>query len=675
MKFPAAAENNKFFTVTTIAVIVALLAAIIEALYAPLTKLVSADAGILMSVSLIFFGGGCGSLLVLLFGRKSKAIFDPARHLRKKDAGKIIGIILLSTIAISLELMGFQQETATTSSILQNIITVATVIFAAFLLKEKISKRLGIGVALIVLGSLALAVTNMDTLSFSTGSALIIAGCLLFGIIYTMMKILSERNPIESIIIRGFGVGILALILALITGESLPSLPHAIGLMAVGFLSCGLSPMLLMYAQRYLGAAKAGAIYGVYPLIGVLFSIPLLGEAPTAAFLAALILFIPGMYFVITKNSSAPAAKTEDADDPNEGDTSFLASIKEFRKNELKNHVTSFGLLVISLFFIMTALDAFIPGTVATADYGVFSSFYLPGAILGLFILFCGVILLVLGKRVMAAVTFILMAPQMISTAVAGELILLNVLSGCIAIVFAFILLTSKDPQKYAFSIVNLLFGVASIVSIFDNAFFGLLLAAASVFIIWLSIVCGTGRLQYSVSKYLARDGDMTFRRCGSVIGYLLLAKTLILVLVIEYNDPSFFGVPDALGMVGVIHVCMLILLGLLLLIIGKRRVTSTFFVGAALALALSMIVPTAFGYIPAILLLVLGIQNVLRRDPRIMPSFMLIGGAFSTMLLCNVVDFPEVKTAMLILTAMCTVIALYLSVAVFSEKPKLPLF
>ena len=87
------------------------------------------------------------------------------------------------------------------------------------------------------------------------------------------------------------------------------------------------------------------------------------------------------------------------------------------------------------------------------------------------------------------------------------------------------------------------------------------------------------------------------------------------------------------------------------------------------------MIVPTAFGYIPAILLLVLGIQNVLRRDPRIMPSFMLIGGAFSTMLLCNVVDFPEVKTAMLILTAMCTVIALYLSFAVFSEKPKLPLF
>ncbi|HJJ33402.1 MAG TPA: DMT family transporter [Methanocorpusculum sp.] len=280
MNFPAAGKHNSILSFTAIGVIAAILASVAEALYTPLTKLISADAGLMMSVSFIFFGSAFGMLIVLLFGRKSKAVFDPKRHLRKKDAGILLGITLVSMVVFTAEIIGIQLESAATSSILQNIGTVATVLFAALFLKKKIPKRLGVGVALIVLGSLALAVTNPNTLSFSTGSLLIIGACLLTGVLYILMKLLSERNPIEIAIIPGLIIGAAALIIAFCMGESLPSLPHAVGLMVTGFIVCGLAPFFLMYAQRHLGAAKAGAIYGIYPLLGLFLQSRFLERSP-----------------------------------------------------------------------------------------------------------------------------------------------------------------------------------------------------------------------------------------------------------------------------------------------------------------------------------------------------------------------------------------------------------
>ena len=668
----ASAKHSMVPSLATIGIITAILASIAEALYTPLTKLISADAGLMMSVSFLFFGSAFGMLIVLLFGRKSKVIYDPNRHLRKKDTGILIGIILLSMLTFVLQIIGFQYEPATTSSILQNTGTVAVVIFAALFLKEKISKRLGIGVALIVLGSIALAVTNPTSLSFSTGSLFILAGCVLGGGLSILTKLLSNRNPIEITIIRGFVIGVITLTIAFLMGETLPSIPHILGLMATGFISCGLAPLFLIYAQRHLGAAKAGAIYGIYPLLGVLLAIPILGEVPSAALLAALILFIPGMYFVITKNTNTEAAKAEDANDPNEGDVQFLMSIKDIRKNEIRNHVTSFGFLIVALFFVMMMIAAFNPGAAVNPEL---TSIYLPGALFGIFLLFCGIVLLILGKRVMAAVTFILMSSQMLSIAVLADIAMLDILSCIIYFIFALILMTSKDKQKYAFAIINLLLGITSIARIFDNQIFWIIMALSAVFLIWLSIACGTGKLRYSISKYLTANGDVTFRRCGSVIGYLLLAKTLIILFIYEFNDPTFTAIVDSAYALGIIHICLLVLVGLLLIFIGKRRGTSIFFIGVGLSLALILLSPAIFGYLPVILLLVLGIQNVLRKDPRILPSFLLIGYAFATMLFCNLAEFPEVKTAMLLLTLMCTVIAVYLSFAVFAEKPKLPLF
>ena len=142
MNLLSAAKNNKLISITVFGVIAALLGATAEALYTPLGKFFVEDTEALMSLAFIFLGAGAGMLLVLLLGRKSIVIYDPKRRLQKKDTWKLIGIILLTALANLLLLTGIQQEAAATASILRNVTTVATVLFAAFLLiRSAVRKR------------------------------------------------------------------------------------------------------------------------------------------------------------------------------------------------------------------------------------------------------------------------------------------------------------------------------------------------------------------------------------------------------------------------------------------------------------------------------------------------------------------------------------------------------
>ena len=620
------------------------------------------------------FGVGVGMLVFLFFGRKSKTVFDPKRHLRKNDIWKVVLLILLSLTANVLIILGLQQETAAAGSILQNVSTIATVVFAALFLHEKIPKRLGVGGVLIILGSLALSITNAAVLSFSTGSLLIIAGNVTMGASYVVTKLLADRNPIENVLCRGFGVAVITFVIASCLGESLPSLPTALGLMAVGFLTSGFSTMLLQYGQRSLGAAKAGVIYGLAPLLGVFFAIPILGEIPGAAFIAALILFIPGMYFVITKNSGKTAAEAKQRDEPKREDAEYLPYISEEKKTGMKNQLTSFGLLLIAMFFVTMVLDIVDQGASDAPD--VFSAgLFIPGLTLSICLFLIGIILLILGKRVLTAVTFILMVPQMLSFVILGDIPVMAVLSGSFSIIFALILLTSKSPQKYAFAAMNALLGAAFISNLFSSIMYSIIVSIASVFLIWLAFVCGTGKLRRSISKHLTEDGDITFSRWGAVIGFLLLAKNMTTTFIYYYVSDSSIYALDSMLFLGIIYTSIIAFVGAALIFIGKRRMTAVFFFGEAIILSLELLSDGMFIYLPVIFSLIFAVLIIVRGRSLILPTLLLISDAFTTLLYMQLDAFPEVQTAMLLLSLTCAAIALYLSFAVVSEKPKLPVF
>ena len=70
-------------------------------------------------------------------------------------------------------------------------------------------------------------------------------------------------------------------------------------------MSYGISVSVYIYAQRFLGAARAGAYYSEAPFFGVVFSLLILNERPDIKFYIALLIMLTASILVIldTKNS------------------------------------------------------------------------------------------------------------------------------------------------------------------------------------------------------------------------------------------------------------------------------------------------------------------------------------------------------------------------------------
>ena len=76
---------------------------------------------------------------------------------------------------------------------------------------------------------------------------------------------LSKKDSLEIVVIKGFGSGTGAMAITLAVGERLPDLKHVVRVLLLGLASYGLSIFFYICAQRELGAAKTSACYAVSP--------------------------------------------------------------------------------------------------------------------------------------------------------------------------------------------------------------------------------------------------------------------------------------------------------------------------------------------------------------------------------------------------------------------------
>ena len=310
----------------------------------------------------------------------------------------------------------------------------------------------------------------------------------------------------------------------------------------------------------------------------------------------------------------------------------------------------------------------------AAADF-LSAGRFIPGLILGILTFIVGTILLILGKRVLTAVTFILAVPPIFSFVFTGNIPILTATAGIFAGIFALVLLTSKDPNKYAFAAVNGLIGAVFTSHLFNSTVCSIIIGIAAAVLIWLSFSCGTGKLHHSLSKHLTEDSEMTFGQCGAIIGFLLMAKSATTAVVYGYlSDPSFYNLDSVLSL-GVIYACITAFVAVMLLFIGKRQMTAVYFFGSAVVVVLDLFCEGAFEYLPVIFPLVFAVMIISRGRTLILPTAFMIGDTFATLLYTQLEAFPEVQTAMLLLRIMSVVIVTYLSFAIISEKPKLPVF
>lgn len=300
-------DNKKLFAKkiysknkTTAAVLLALLAAALYGISSPVSKLLLEKIPPTLMAALLYLGAGFGMLIVNV----SKVITRKERveaKITKNELPYIIGMIVLDIAAPVFLMFGLKMTTAENASLLNNFEIVATSLIALFIFKEAIGRRMWIAIFLITLSSMILSVRDLSSISFSYGSLFVIAACLCWGLENNCTRMLSLKDPMQIVVVKGFGSGIGSLLISLVIKEYATDAVYTLLALLLGFVAYGLSIFFYIKAQRELGAARTSAYYAAAPFIGVLISWAMFQENITWPFVIALFLMLIGSYFAISE--------------------------------------------------------------------------------------------------------------------------------------------------------------------------------------------------------------------------------------------------------------------------------------------------------------------------------------------------------------------------------------
>ncbi|MDR1639252.1 MAG: EamA family transporter [Clostridiales bacterium] len=270
----------------------ALLAALCYGISAPVAKLLLARLPPALLAALLYLGAGIGMSIVNLFRKKREASLEA--KLTKAELPYAAAMILLDIAAPILLMFGLSMSSPASASLLNNFEIVATALIALVAFKEAIGRRMWLAIGAITLGSAMLSISDFETLTFSMGSIFVLLACVSWGIENNCTSKLSLKDPLQIVVIKGFGSGVGALAIALATGSSLSSASLVLAALALGFVAYGLSIYFYILAQRGLGAARTSAFYAFAPFVGAGLSFAVFRETPTISFAIALVVMLAG---------------------------------------------------------------------------------------------------------------------------------------------------------------------------------------------------------------------------------------------------------------------------------------------------------------------------------------------------------------------------------------------
>lgn len=274
-----------------LAVLWAVLAAALYALSAPFSKLLLRDIAPTMMAAFLYLGAGTGMAVMGMLRKESKE-----KKLTGRDLPFAVGMVLLDIAAPVCLMTGLTMTTAANASLLNNFEIVTTTLIAAFIFREKVPGKLVLAIILITISSMILSFEDASSLDFSLGSVFVLLACVCWGFENNCTRAMSAGDPLEIVVIKGFGSGFGSLVIALVIGESFPPLRTVVLALILGFIAYGLSIFFYVHAQRNLGAARTSAYYAIAPFIGVFLSLIIFREIPGYPFWIALMIMAAGTY-------------------------------------------------------------------------------------------------------------------------------------------------------------------------------------------------------------------------------------------------------------------------------------------------------------------------------------------------------------------------------------------
>lgn len=286
----------------------AILAAALYALNAPLSKLLLEVVPPTLMAGLLYLGAGLGMGVVALVRRLAKI---PRREqpLGRADLPYTLAMIVLDIAAPILLMAGLSMTTAANAALLNNFEIVATALIALCVFGERVSPRLWGGIACVTLACVLLTVEDVSALRPSVGSLLILGACVCWGVENNCTRRLSDKDPLLIVLLKGIFSGTGSLVIGLCLGERITVPAAVVAVLLVGFVAYGLSIFCYVYAQRMLGAARTGAYYAVAPFIGALLSLVIFRQWPPVTYFVALGIMAMGAYLAAEDGPIIPRRK------------------------------------------------------------------------------------------------------------------------------------------------------------------------------------------------------------------------------------------------------------------------------------------------------------------------------------------------------------------------------
>jgi drug/metabolite transporter (DMT)-like permease len=280
----------------------ALLALVSAALFGastPLAKQLLAVTHPVVVAGLLYVGSGVGLLALWLARGGAKA----GTGLGRGDWPWLAAAIVLGgAVAPVLLMLGLQRTPASEASLLLNLESVLTAVFAWVAFREATDRRIVLGMLLIVVGGAVLAWQPGGTAREGPwGAALIAGACLCWALDNNLTRVVSGGDALFIAGLKGAAAGGANLALAVAVEAPLPEPRIVLVSMLVGLVGYGVSLVLFVVALRELGTARTGAYFSTAPFIGAAVAILGFGEPVSASLWIAGALMAAGVYLHLTE--------------------------------------------------------------------------------------------------------------------------------------------------------------------------------------------------------------------------------------------------------------------------------------------------------------------------------------------------------------------------------------
>ena len=279
----------------------AILAAALYGISAPLSKLLLDQIPPLLMAALLYLGAGLEMLAVNAIQLISKRQPLEAK-LTKRERPAVIGMVLLDSAAPIFLMLGLKLTTAESAALLNNFEIVATTLIALVFFKEAIGRRMWLAILLITVASVLLSIGDISRFRILPGAVFVLLASICWGLENNCTRLLSLKDPLQIVVIKGFGSGVSSLLIAFALRDIGGTWLAVLLALLLGFVAYGLSIFFYIKAQRELGAARTSAYYAAAPFMGVLLAWLVWREHITGTFLAALLIMILGTALAVSEN-------------------------------------------------------------------------------------------------------------------------------------------------------------------------------------------------------------------------------------------------------------------------------------------------------------------------------------------------------------------------------------